>query len=917
MIELFLLLLPVVLLIAHRRLSGRVRLLEQRIDVLTRQLAEAGTPAPQTALETKEAAAETETETETDDPAEATPLVEEAARAAHSEPDEAEGEEPTPVAARETFESRFGARWSVWVGGLALALGGIFLVRYSIDAGLLGPGARLVLASLFGLGLGLAGEVLRRRVLPQITAPSATAADATRRRNDAMIPGALTAAGCVTLIATVYTAYGLYDFIGETTAFALLALVSLGTLALSLLHGQALAGLGLAASLATPALVSSEAPHIDFLFGFLALVWLASTGAARLRRWHRLPVLSNLGLTGWVIAYVLNTDVLDPVPPGLALLVLVAGTAFLWPGRLLDTDAAEGEVTRDPWRRVGRLLARPPAGILLSAGLSVFLGLLTLTGSTGPSTAHPVLMLVAVAGALAGLGAGRRAGALPALFAALIAVTGTGLVALTDAATIPLPELGVPTPLFAAIGPTVAGALVLGAIFTLCGVLFIRRQGERDPDLATLWALLAAAVPVTLATVTFFTHGRLGGDGLYGLYGLAIGAALLWSAERTSRMMARPPLARDLLVLGAFAALTFALHALTRGLTTTLSVAGLGFLFVLLTRHRPWRGLPWAMVAAAVVIGARIAWEPTVVGPDRLGTTPVFNALLAGYGIPAALLAASAWRLRHWPGRRALNAVQGLAALAGLLTASILVRHAMTGGTLDARVPTLGEQSLYTLLLIGLSGILMTLDLKSPSRSFRYGSMLAGVLAALNALFVHIVALNPALTNEDAGTWPLVNLLLPGYLLPAAAYAGLALHARGKRPHAYVTLLALTGAVLGFAWATLSVRWFWQGQHMGLWKGFTAGETYTYSVVWLIIGVGLLALGSRLDARRLRLASAGLVLMAVCKVFLIDMANLEGILRALSFIGLGAVLIGIGLFYQRILARSPGGQPAPPAGDPS
>jgi uncharacterized membrane protein len=44
-----------------------------------------------------------------------------------------------------------------------------------------------------------------------------------------------------------------------------------------------------------------------------------------------------------------------------------------------------------------------------------------------------------------------------------------------------------------------------------------------------------------------------------------------------------------------------------------------------------------------------------------------------------------------------------------------------------------------------------------------------------------------------------------------------------------------------------------------------------------------------------------LVLIAVVKAFLIDMSNLEGILRALSFIGLGAVLIGIGLFYQRIL----------------
>ena len=38
-----------------------------------------------------------------------------------------------------SFEERLGTQWAVWVGGLALALGGIFLVRYSIEQGLLGP----------------------------------------------------------------------------------------------------------------------------------------------------------------------------------------------------------------------------------------------------------------------------------------------------------------------------------------------------------------------------------------------------------------------------------------------------------------------------------------------------------------------------------------------------------------------------------------------------------------------------------------------------------------------------------------------------------------------------------------------------------------------------------------------------------
>ena len=44
------------------------------------------------------------------------------------------------------------------------------------------------------------------------------------------------------------------------------------------------------------------------------------------------------------------------------------------------------------------------------------------------------------------------------------------------------------------------------------------------------------------------------------------------------------------------------------------------------------------------------------------------------------------------------------------------------------------------------------------------------------------------------------------------------------------------------------------------------------------------------------------------KVFLIDMSDLTGIYRALSFLGLGVVLIGIGWFYQRLLfPRTPTG----------
>jgi uncharacterized membrane protein len=46
-------------------------------------------------------------------------------------------------------------------------------------------------------------------------------------------------------------------------------------------------------------------------------------------------------------------------------------------------------------------------------------------------------------------------------------------------------------------------------------------------------------------------------------------------------------------------------------------------------------------------------------------------------------------------------------------------------------------------------------------------------------------------------------------------------------------------------------------------------------------------------------------------VFLIDMAGLTGVWRALSFIGLGLVLVGIGYLYQRLLFRKPPEAPVP------
>ena len=60
-----------------------------------------------------------------------------------------------------------------------------------------------------------------------------------------------------------------------------------------------------------------------------------------------------------------------------------------------------------------------------------------------------------------------------------------------------------------------------------------------------------------------------------------------------------------------------------------------------------------------------------------------------------------------------------------------------------------------------------------------------------------------------------------------------------------------------------------------------------------------LSLWRRLPA--LRHAGMIMVLLVVAKVFLIDMSGLQGLLRVLSFLGLGAALIGLGYAYRRFV----------------
>jgi uncharacterized membrane protein len=156
------------------------------------------------------------------------------------------------------------------------------------------------------------------------------------------------------------------------------------------------------------------------------------------------------------------------------------------------------------------------------------------------------------------------------------------------------------------------------------------------------------------------------------------------------------------------------------------------------------------------------------------------------------------------------------------------------------------------------------------------------------------------------------NVLLLAYGLPAVLAAALALMTRATRPQWYRAVAAVTAVTLALLYLTLEVARFYQGSFVRM-SGVSDAEQYTYSAVWLVFGVALLVVGFLLRSQPVRYCSAAVVVVTIGKVFLLDMAGLTGVFRALSFIGLGLVLVGIGLLYQRLLYR-PSGPPAAATG---
>lgn len=786
-------------------------------------------------------------------------------------------DETTPRPPRDygDLEKRFGTQWVVWVGGLALALGGIFLVRYSIEQGIFGPGLRIALGGVLALILIGLGEVARRREI------IAGLAELPR----AHIPSILTAAGTIVAYADVWAAYALYEFLSPAFAFILLGLVALGTLAAALVHGPSLAGLGLIGAYVTPALVSTAQPSFWALYAYLAIVTAAAYALARARMWTWLAISAAILSIVWMFLRLGDPAAIAPHAFH-ALAGFALAAVFLVPN--LSYGPTSQRSTADP------LSSGVLAGYLFGTLLLVLL------------TQHDPVGLVTLALLMAATAAiAWRAEA--AILAVPIAAAFGMLVVVHWVTALHFDYLYAPNgplsdfsfdPLHQNISLHVVFGAGLAALFGAAGYL---AQGRSEQPLApVIWAATGVLTPVIVLMALYYRVSGFERSLPFAALALLLAAAFWLATDRLSKRAPEPGTASAaaLYACGTVAALALALTlALEKGwLTVSLALMVPGIAYI--ADKRPLPMLRTLCGIVVVLVMARVAWNPRIVGGD-LGTTPILNWILYGYGIPALCFWIGGSILRRRADDMPARSVDSAAILFTALTAFLEIRHLMNDG--DIYKPLIGLGELGLQISTGLAMIAGMEHVRGRGGSIvhDYAARIFGALTFASIVIGLGFKENPLLTGDPVGG-PVFNYILLGYGLPAVLTGIVARMIRTTRPRASYIGAAITAIVLMMAYLTLEVRTIFQGPVLT--GGIVSdAEDYTYSAVWLAFGVVLLLGGIALKSQPARLASAAIVVLTIAKVFLHDLAGVQGIYRAFSFICLGLVLIGIGWLYQRLL----------------
>ena len=814
----------------------------------------------------------------------------------------------SPPAAGPGLEATVGARWLGIAGAIALFLGTVFLLKWTIDQGWFGPRARLVASFVFGAALWLGGLHWRHRY--------------------AWLGASLMGAGSCVLYAAAWAGDVLWDLVSPQAAWTIMLAVTAGTLLGShLLRLLPLALIGLGGGFLAPWLVQLQADSPTGLLGWSSVLAVAAAWLRGRHGWGSVLLLAAIGTAlhaiGWTAVRGTHDTLVQAWAAGFAALVLAAG----------------------PLRQVLRVQAVPgldAAAAAAAAGAWLLLAVMAEDRVAGWITCTLACILACAFGAsalrhqrtLPADAAGRDGMWLPAglllLASTPFAFEGHGLAIGLGINAVVLGLLALST---RSIALTVLAALALG-LAAWVGALDRWDPGMWPQAQLPDWAqwtnsqFLTELLLVALCGFVLRAAARRSHAVLAAAAGIA-GGVLLWQGTAGEWITTLEPHAWPELPDSLITSIAWALGGVP--VVVALGMAGA-------------RGT-WGAPVCAVTCGAMLF--PTLLGgTEFLDQRLLPSSWLLQYVLLLLPVLAAMWsgmRTRSTPPRTwpallgspvswsfalalllAGAAFDEMAPLAGKLFAVAVVLRGFAFLAVDRTVPwtgiaqcvpVLGALPLATAGLLDLLGAPCpahaTPDQPTAALPLGLTFVLPPVLAAI---WLHRTSPSrraPLWISGIASVLALVAVKeaeLPGWQAPVALVAPctaaclllLAIAGpgtlRGSLRAAFSPMSALSAMLV-----VLSAEAWRRGMPYAENPNF--GGHAGLSICWVTVAACWLTSGFAIRSRVLRIAALLLFLLTSAKLALVDSALLPVPYRILSFLGLGAALMGCGWLYNRFGRR--------------
>ncbi|NJO37235.1 MAG: DUF2339 domain-containing protein [Rhizobiales bacterium] len=507
---------------------------------------------------------------------------------------------------RVDMEQRLASRWFVWIGGLAIAIGGLLFVKYAYDNGLISPPLQIFLGLLLASALVAAGLWMKPR-------------------SDAVsyVPAALSAGGLATAFGTIYSAYALYQLIEPATAFIGLGLVALIAFGLSRTLGPMIAALGILGGYGAPTLIPSDNPEAWRFFPYLLVIFAAAIFTLRGRMWWWLGYAAIAGAAAWAFLWINSGQFsfADALPLGLFAHAVGFIAFYGLAGRgILEEHSGD---LRDP-TLISQSLWIGLAGLAAEAAM-----LAAVVQASGHGVTALVLFFLAMVGllALAWLKHGLSPLAPVAGALSFFVLMGWREAAFHEWV---MDEQGLWSSIMGGAAPQfLRWMLIAGAAFLVAGLAGVLKKESRS------FAILAAGAAALFPFGAWARVDQLLSNSMWAAIAIAGAAALFAVIFKTD--IRRNDVVSGLLSIGAAIALLFALDRLFDGVWLAIAMAALALAYALVTKKlvaawfAPISAALGSLTAIRLFVMREIWGEPSNL-PWGM------HWPLYGYGLPALLL---------------------------------------------------------------------------------------------------------------------------------------------------------------------------------------------------------------------------------------------------------------------------------------